>query len=308
VGIINKAVANSVAVIPRPIVRRIAGRYMAGERLEEAIETIRDLNEQGCVATVDVLGESTESEEDAAEKLQQYKQVVDALEANELSSGISVKLTGLGLDIDEDLCRRNLEEIIVYAGERGRFVRVDMEDSPYTGTTLELVLDAHERHGNTGAVVQAYMRRSLKDVIRLAEAGVSVRLCKGIYDEPRKIAYKDFDTVRQNYVLLLEELFKGGVYAGVATHDEYLIWHTLRLIHQLGVPKDRYEFQMLLGVDEELRRILVSAGHKVRVYVPFGEDWYEYSTRRLKENPKVARYVAEDVIGSLASAVKNNRS
>jgi proline dehydrogenase len=307
VGIIDKAVANSVAVIPRPIVRRIAGRYMAGERLEEAIETIRDLNEQGCVATVDVLGESTESEEDAAEKLQQYKQVVDALEANELSSGISVKLTGLGLDIDEDLCRRNLEEIIVYAGERGRFVRVDMEDSPYTGTTLELVLDAHERHGNTGAVVQAYMRRSLKDVMRLAEAGVSVRLCKGIYDEPRKIAYKDFDTVRQNYVLLLEELFKGGVYAGVATHDEYLIWHTLRLIHQLGVPKDRYEFQMLLGVEEELRRILVSAGHKVRVYVPFGEDWYEYSTRRLKENPKVARYVAEDVIGSLASA-KNNRS
>jgi proline dehydrogenase len=308
VGIIDKAVANSVSVIPRPIVRRIAGRYMAGERLEEAIETIRDLNEQGCVATVDVLGESTETEGDAAEKLDQYEQVVDALEAHDLSSGISVKLTGLGLDIDEDLCRRNLEEIVVYAGERGRFVRVDMEDSPYTGTTLELVLDAHERHGNTGAVIQAYMRRSLKDVARLAKAGVSVRLCKGIYDEPREIAYKDFDTVRQNYVLLLEELFKGGVYTGVATHDEYLVWHALRLIYQMGVPKDCYEFQMLLGVDEELRRILVSAGHKVRVYVPFGEDWYEYSTRRLKENPKIARYVAEDVIGSLTSAVRNNRS
>ena len=307
-GIIDKAVANSVAVIPRPVVRRIAGRYMAGERLEEAIETIRDLNEQGCVATVDVLGESTESTRDAAEKLQQYKQVVDALEANELSSGISVKLTGLGLVLDEALCRRNLEEIIVYAGERGRFVRVDMEDSPYTAATLELVLDMHERHKNTGAVIQAYMRRSLKDVMRLAEDGVSVRLCKGIYDEPREIAYKDFDTVRQNYVLLLEELFKGGVYLGVATHDEYLVWHTLRLVHQMGVPKDRYEFQMLLGVDEELRRILVNAGHKVRVYVPFGEDWYEYSTRRLKENPKIARYVAEDVIGSITSVVRNNRS
>jgi proline dehydrogenase len=307
-GIIDKVVANSVAVIPRPIVRKIAGRYMAGERLEEAIETIRDLNEQGCVATVDVLGESTKSEEDAAENLQQYKQVVDALEANELSSGISVKPTGLGLVLDEALCRRNLEEIILYAGERGRFVRVDMEDSPYTGTTLELVLDAYERHGNIGAVIQAYMRRSLKDVMRLAESGISVRLCKGIYDEPRDIAYKDFDTVRQNYVLLLEELFKGDVYAGVATHDEYLIWHALRLIHQMGVSKDRYEFQMLLGVDEELRRILVNAGHKVRVYVPFGEDWYEYSTRRLKENPKIARYVAENAIGSITSAVKNNRS
>ena len=307
-GIIDRAVANSVPIIPRPIVRRIAGRYMAGECLEEAIETIRNLNEQGCVATVDVLGESTGSERDAAENLQQYKQVVDALEANELSSGISVKLTALGLVLDESLCRRNLEEIVVYAGERGRFVRVDMEDSPYTGTTLELVLDAHVRHGNIGAVIQAYMRRSLKDVTRLAEAGVSVRLCKGIYDEPREIAYKDFDTVRQNYVLLLEELFEGGVYVGVATHDEYLVWHALRLIHQIGVPKDRYEFQMLLGVDEKLRRILVNAGHKVRVYVPFGEDWYEYSTRRLKENPKIARYVAEDVLGSLTNAVKNNRS
>jgi proline dehydrogenase len=307
-GIIDRAVANSVTVIPRPVVRRIAGRYMAGEHLEEAIETIWDLNKQSCVATVDVLGESTESKEDASEKLQQYKQVVDALEANELSSGISVKLTGLGLDIDEDLCRRNLEEIVVYAGERGRFVRVDMEDSPYTGTTLELVLEMHERHENIGAVIQAYMRRSLKDVTRLAESGVSVRLCKGIYDELRDIAYKDFDTVRQNYVLLLEELFKEGVYVGVATHDEYLVWHALRLVHQMDVPKDRYEFQMLLGVDEELRRILVNAGHKVRVYVPFGEDWYEYSTRRLKENPKIARYVAEDVLGSITNAVKNNRS
>jgi proline dehydrogenase len=303
-GIIDRAVADSVSIIPRPIVRKIAGRYMAGERLDEAIATIRSLNREGCVATVDVLGESTESERDAAEKLDQYKQVVDALDEHDLKSGISVKLTGLGLDLDEELCRRNFEEIVVYAGERGRFVRVDMEDSPYTATTLELVLEMHERHENTGAVIQAYMRRSLKDVIRLAEAGVSVRLCKGIYDEPREIAYKDFDVVRQNYVLLLEELLKGGAYAGIATHDEYLVWHGLRLIHQIGLSRDRYEFQMLLGVDEELRRILVNAGHKVRVYVPFGEDWYEYSTRRLKENPKIARYVAEDVIGSIANAVK----
>jgi proline dehydrogenase len=304
VGIVDKVVANSVPVIPRPLVRKIAGRYMAGEELDEAIATIRNLNREGCAATVDVLGESTKSERDAAEKLDQYKQVSDALDEHDLESGISVKLTGLGLALDEHLCRRNLKEVIAYAGERGRFVRVDMEDSPYTATTLELVLEMHERHGNTGAVIQAYMRRSLKDVMRLAEAGVSVRLCKGIYDEPREIAYKDFDTVRQNYVLLLEELFKGGVYVGAATHDEYLVWHALRLIHQMGLSRDRYEFQMLLGVDEELRRILVNVGHKVRVYVPFGKDWYEYSTRRLKENSKIARYVAKDVIGSIVDAVK----
>jgi proline dehydrogenase len=304
VGIVDKVVANFVPIIPRPLVRKIAGRYMAGEELDEAIATIRNLNREGCAATVDVLGESTKSERDAAEKLDQYKQVLDALDEHDLESGISVKLTGLGLALDEHLCRRNLKEVIAYAGERGRFVRVDMEDSPYTATTLELVLEMHERHGNTGAVIQAYMRRSLKDVMRLAEAGVSVRLCKGIYDEPREIAYKDFDTVRQNYVLLLEELFKGGVYVGVATHDEYLVWHALRLIHQMELSRDRYEFQMLLGVDEELRRILVNVGHKVRVYVPFGKDWYEYSTRRLKENSKIARYVAKNVIGSIVDAVK----
>ena len=303
-GILDKAIANSVPAIPRPIVRRISGRYMAGETLEEAVSTVRKLNGQGCVATLDILGEFIRDEGDAAETLGQYKRVVDALDEHALQSGISVKLTALGLDISEDLCRRNLEEIVVYAGERGRFVRVDMEDSPRTAQTLEIVTEMHEKYENTGAVVQAYLRRSLKDVLRLVEAGVSVRLCKGIYVEPREVAYKGFDTVRQNFVLLLEELMRSGVYVGVATHDEYLVWHALRLVHQLGLTRDRYEFQMLLGVDEQLRRILVGAGHKVRVYVPFGEDWYEYSTRRLKENPKIARYVTKDLINAVAGVVK----
>ena len=303
-GIIDRAIAESVPVIPRPIVRRISRRYIAGDTLEEAVATVKDLNRQGCVTTIDLLGESTESKSDAAQKLKDYKRIVDTLDAHDLASGISVKLTGLGLTLDEELCRANLEEIVVYAGERGRFVRVDMEDSPYTSVTLDLVMGLHERHENVGAVIQAYMRRSLDDVCRLIEAGVTVRLCKGIYDEPRKIAYKDFDTVRQNYIFLLDELLKGGTYVGIATHDEFLIWHALRLIHQLEIPKDRYEFQMLLGVDEELRGILVGAGHKLRVYVPFGEDWYEYSSRRLKENPKIAGYVAKDVIGGLTSTVK----
>ena len=303
-GILDRAIANSVAVIPRPVVRRISRRYIAGDTLEEAVAVIRDLNARGCVATIDLLGESTESKADAARTLRDYKRVVEALEEHDLRSGISIKLTGLGLNLSEELCRANLEEIVEYAGARDRFVRVDMEDSPYTSVTLNMVTGLHERHGNVGAVIQAYMRRSLEDVNRLAEAGVSVRLCKGIYDEPRRIAYKDFDTVRENYRLLLEELLRGGVYVGIATHDEFLVWHALRLIHQLEIPKDRYEFQMLLGVDEELRNILVNAGHKLRVYVPFGEDWYEYSSRRLKENPRIAGYVARDVLGSIADKIK----
>jgi proline dehydrogenase len=303
-GVLDKAIANSVPLIPRPVVKRISSRYIAGDTLGEAVQTVRALNERGCAATIDLLGESTESKADAAEKLKDYKKVVDALDEHDLKGGISVKLTGLGLTLNEELCRANLEEIVEYAGRRGRFVRVDMEDSPYTSVTLDMVVELHGRHENVGAVIQAYMRRSLEDVCRLAEAGVTVRLCKGIYDEPRRIAYKDFDTVRENYRLLLEELLRGGAYVGIATHDEFLVWHALRLIHQLEVPKDRYEFQMLLGVDEELRGILVNAGHKLRVYVPFGEDWYEYSTRRLKENPKIAGYVARDVIGGITGAIK----
>ena len=305
-GVIDKAIASSVTIIPRPIVKRISSRYIAGENLEDAVATIQELDKEGCVATVDVLGETSENKAEAAEKLQNYKRVLDALDEHDLESGISVKLTGLGLLFDEELCRTNLEEIIEYAAERGRFTRVDMEDSPFTATTIQIVLDMHERHDNVGAVIQAYMRRSLQDVVRLVEAGVTVRLCKGIYDEPRRIAYKNFHTVRHHYVVLLEELLRGGVYVGIATHDEHLVLHALRLIHQLKMSDDRYEFQMLLGVDEELRSILVESGYKVRVYVPFGKEWYEYSTRRLQENPKIARYVAQDVIGDLKSTVDSS--
>lgn len=304
-SIVDKVIASSVKVVPRPIVKRISNRYIAGDELDDAIATIKDLNREGCVATVDVLGEGSESKSDAAEKLKNYKEVIDTFEEQNLDSGLSVKLSGLGLLFDEELCRANLEEIIEYAAERDRFVRIDMEGSSQTATTVQIAIDMHERHENVGTVIQAYMRRSLQDVVRLTEAGVTARLCKGIYDEPRRIAYKDFQSVRHNYVVLLEEFLRSGVYVGIATHDEHLVLHAQRLIHQLEVPEDKYEFQMLLGVDEELRGILVESGYKVRVYVPFGEEWYEYSTRRLQENPKIARYVAEDVVGSMLSYVKS---
>jgi proline dehydrogenase len=302
VGILDRVIATSVPLIPRPVVRRVSSRYIAGTTLQDAMPVIRDLNRQGCAATVDVLGESSTSREQVVAVVREYKRVLDAIVEDGLDSGISVKPTAFGLNLDRDLCRESLEQIIVYAAERDRFVRIDMEDSPYTSATIELVLDFHERYRNTGAVIQAYLRRSVKDVERLAEVGVSVRLCKGIYEEPRRLAYKNFEVVRANYVLLLETLLQAGCYVGVATHDEYLVWHALRLVR--GLPRDRYEFQMLLGVDEPLRRILVEAGHRMRVYVPYGQDWYAYSTRRLQENPKIAGYVAKDVLGGLADLVK----
>jgi proline dehydrogenase len=296
--------AGAVSVLPQPIVRRISSRYIAGDTLGDAVRAVRILNIEGCAATVDILGEDIKDEVSITEKVRAYKAIVDALDMHSLDAGVSARPTSLGLALSKQVCRANLEEIVIHASKKGRFVEVAMEDSPYTAATLDMVLDLHGRHENVGAVIQAYMRRSLEDVQRLTQGGVSVRLCKGIYEEPRQIAYKDFDTVRENYRLLLEELFEGGSYVGIATHDEYLVWHALRLIHQLEVPGDRYEFQMLLGVDEELRGILVGAGHRLRVYVPFGEDWYEYSTRRLKENPKIAGYVARDVLERLASVVR----
>lgn len=305
-GIVDKVIAGSVPAVPKPIVRKISSRYIAGENLDGAIETVRELNAENCAGTLDVLGESTKSKGEAMETLKEYKDALDAIAKEDLDTGVSVKLTALGLDLDEEMCRANLEDILLYAAERNRFVRVDMEDSPYTEKTIETVLDFHGRHKNTGAVVQACLRRSIHDVERLAEAGVSVRLCKGIYDEPRRIAYKNFDVVRENYVWLLEKLFRAGCYVGVATHDEYLVWHTLRLVHDLGLGRDKYEFQMLLGVDEPLRKILVGAGRRMRVYVPYGEEWYEYSTRRLKENPRVATYVARDVVKEMTGFIKGS--
>jgi proline dehydrogenase len=301
VGIVDRAIANSVPYMPKPFVARVARRYAAGEEIEDAVGVIRGLAKEGCLATVGVLGEFATDEQHTYERVDEYRRAMDALEEGGLEDyRVAVKLTDLGLTLDKELCRRNLEEVLLYARERGRFLEVDMEESPFVSATLDMVLDMHERHGNTGAVVQAYLRRTFQDVQRLVEAGIPVRLVKGVYVESREVAYRDYDIIRENYVLLLEELLRGGVYVGIATHDEYLIWHALRLVHQMGLTKDRYEFQMIMGVQEELRRILVEAGHRVRVTVLFGKDWYEYSLRRLRENPRIAGYVTRDVLGSLA--------
>ena len=287
--------------MPKSLVGRVGRRYAAGEEVEDALRVVGSLAREGCLATVGMLGEFATDERHIHERLNEYRRAVDALEKQGLEDyRVAVKLTDLGLTLNRELCPKNLEEILLYARDRGRFLEVDMEESPFVSATLDMVLDMHERHGNTGAVVQAYLRRTLEDVQRLVEAGIPVRLVKGVYVEGREVAYRDYDIIRENYVFLLEELLRGGIYVGIATHDEYLTWHALRLIHRMGLTKDQYEFQMIMGVQEELRRILVEAGHRVRVTVLFGKDWYEYSLRRLKENPTIAGYVTKDVLGSLA--------
>jgi proline dehydrogenase len=290
-SVFNRLLVNTLPLVPRFIVGRVASRYVAGETLESALETVRRLNAGGAMATVDVLGEEVSEREKALAAVEEYNRVFAAIDRLRLDSNVSIKLTLLGLKIDEGFCRDNVMRIAEVASSYDNFVRIDMEDNTCTDATLRIYRDVHARHGNLGVVLQAYMRRTLQDIAELPREGASVRLCKGIYVEPRRIAWKGYATVRANFVAALEKLIAHGAYIAVATHDEYLACAATALIDRHGLGRDRYEFQMLLGVDQELRRILIDAGHRLRVYVPYGPDWYAYSIRRLRENPEVARHV-----------------
>ncbi len=289
-SVFNRMLVTGLPAVPKPIVGRVASRYVAGESLDDAIRVIRNLNQQGAMATLDVLGEEVSERGKATAFVEEYLRVFAAIDREKIDSNVSIKLTMLGLKIDEGFCRDNVARIVETAKRFGNFVRIDMEDHTTTDATLRIYRELHALHGNLGVVLQAYMRRTLRDIEELPK-GASVRLCKGIYVEPRRIAWKGYETVRHNYVQALDKLFTQGVYVGIATHDEYLACAASALIDRHGLTRDQYEFQMLLGVDEELRRILIESGHRLRVYVPYGRDWYPYSIRRLRENPEVARHV-----------------
>jgi len=296
VALLDRAIVRLLPAVPKPIVQRLSSRYIAGPALDDAVRVVRRLNAKGKRATVDVLGEEITSADEARAIAGQYHDVLARIDDEKLDANISVKLTALGLELDEELCRENLEAVVVDAAARGTFVRIDMEDSSTTERTLALYRSLHaEGHDNLGVVLQAYLRRTMGDLPGLD----NVRLCKGIYVEPLELAYREYDAVRANYVQALEALVANGTYVGIATHDEYLIGEALRVIADAKLPPERYEFQMLLGVRPDRADELVAAGHRLRVYVPYGTHWYEYSVRRLQENPKIAGYVAADTFGRL---------
>lgn len=288
----NRLLVAGLPVVPKPLVRLVARRYVAGETLDDAVAQVRDINGRGAMATLDVLGEEVRDRDKARAFTEECLRVLDAIDAEGIDSNLSIKPTMFGLNLDEALCRENVERIAARARELGNFVRIDMEDASTTDATLRLYRDLHERYGNVGCVFQAYMRRTLDDIDALPDQGTNVRLCKGIYIEPRGIAWKGYETVRHNFVAALDKLFRRGVYVGIATHDEYLVCAAEALIDRYGLAPDRYEFQMLLGVDEELRDIILARGHRLRIYTPYGREWYAYSMRRLRENPEIAGHVA----------------
>jgi proline dehydrogenase len=289
--LLNKLVVATIPAVPKPIVRHFAGRYIAGENIADAIECVRQLNGEGVCATLDVLGEDITNKEEAVASRIQSIEVLHAITRERLDSNLSIKLTSLGLKLGRDFCADNAREILKVARQYDIFVRFDMEDSSCTGDTISIFLQLQQEFPRTGIVLQAYMRRSQEDVKMLVRTKTNFRLCKGIYKEPEHIAFQGRAEVQQNFLALLGLMLRSNSYVGIATHDSVLIDGADRLIKELGLQKNQYEFQMLLGVRPELRRKLVREGHKVRLYVPFGEHWYGYSTRRFKENPEVAGYV-----------------
>jgi proline dehydrogenase len=287
---INSFIANSMPYMPKSFVAFFAKRYVAGAKPEDAFETTRQCNLEGAVGTIDLLGEFTNEEQKAKDTVKMYKLVLDNIVERKLDTNISIKPTAFGILISEELCTQYMREVISYAYSKGIFVRIDMENHPYTDFTINLYLQLNkEMPGCCGTVLQSYMKRNIDDIKNITSSieKANIRLCKGIYREPDHVAYKDRKKIQDNYLESLDLLFSKKAYVGIATHDDVLIEGAKELIKKHNLKKDEYEFQMLLGVRSELRKNLLAEGHKLRIYTPFGEDWLPYSIRRLKENPAI---------------------
>lgn len=296
-SLFDKLVKIGLPIVPKFIVGQVARRYVAGVDQDAAVTTIRELQSEGAMATCDVLGEEVRERAKAEAAVEEYLKLLTRIRDEKLDSNISIKPTMLGLKISEETCAANVETIVARAVELGNFVRIDMEDHTTTDATLRIYRQVVSTHGRVGTVLQAYLHRTPVDIEALLPMKPNIRLCKGIYREPRAIAWKEFGTVRANFVYCLEKLLENGAYVGIATHDPYLVWAGMATVDRLGLSPDRYEFQMLLGVDPELRHIILSNGHRLRVYVPYGRDWYPYSMRRLRENPTIAQHTMRAMVG-----------
>lgn len=295
-SLINQAIVKTVTLMPKSVVGIFSRKYIAGDTLEDGIRTVKQLNSKGIYATIDVLGESIQTPEEAIKYKLEAIEVLDSIYKHKLMANLSIKPTQMGLNLDTELAYEQIKEIVSKAKEIESFVRIDMEDSSTTDKTFDVYKRIFQDYKNVGVVIQAYLKRSLDDVINLNKLGTNYRLCKGIYVEPASIAIKDRQAIRDNFMKILKQMFLDGNYVGIATHDKYLIDESYKLIKELNIPKDKFEFQMLLGVREDLRDKINRDGYKIRIYVPFGKEWYAYSIRRLKENPSIARHIVKSIL------------
>lgn len=278
--------------------RRLSGRFVAGTELEEVLHAIADVNRAGCSVSIDNLGENVTQIEEAERTAALYHRLLVEIAASHLDANVSVKLTSLGLDVDEQRARAITTRLVEHAARSNNFVRIDMEGSPYTQRTLDFVREIHARNGNqgcVGAVIQAYLRRSEKDTEKLLHDRIRIRLCKGAYQEPSELAFQKMREVNENYVGLTKLLLKSGVYHGIATHDEKMIRATIDFAKAERISPQAFEFQMLYGIRRDLQRSLVKDGWRMRVYIPFGAEWYPYFMRRLAERPANALFVLKNL-------------
>ncbi len=297
-SLFNSVVSKTIMHVPGPIVGYFAKGYIAGDRLADAVRVTKRLNAEGAMATIDVLGEFITTLEEAAGFRDGCLDVLETISREGLDANLSLKPTQMGLLLDPVQAFANIRSIVAKAAELKNFVRIDMEDIACTDATLDFYRRLRtEFPGHVGVVLQAYLRRTPKDIDQLADAPMNFRLCKGIYNEPRRAAWKEMAIVNDSFVHCLEKMLREKAYVGIATHDSRLVFHGERLVRDFGLTRDQYEFQMLLGVDPELRSIILEQGHRLRVYVPFGASWLPYSKRRLKENPTIARHALRQMIG-----------
>jgi len=286
---LHNLIVETVKIMPKSIIYLFAKKYIAGKTLSDGVAVTKDLNSKGIMTTMDVLGESVHQKEDAINFVSQFLELLNTIEKEKLNSNISTKPTQLGLNIDFDFCVEQYEKILERAKMYNNFVRIDMEDSSTTDSIIKLYTKLYEKYPqNVGIVVQAYLHRTFNDVYEMNKIQTNYRLCKGIYIEPKEIAFKAKDEIRDNFIKDLTQMFDDGCYVGIATHDKPIIDRAYEIIKKRNIAKDKYEFQMLFGVTEKLRQEIVNKGDKMRVYVPFGSQWYFYAIRRLQENPQVA--------------------
>ncbi len=294
---INKLIADILPFMPKKLIWIFSKRYIAGETIEDGLRSCRELNKLGVEVTVDLLGEFITSLSQAEENKNQYLTIIESFTAEGIVGNFSLKPTMFGLLIDQEVCAKYIEEIVQKAAEKKSFVRIDMEDSQCVDNEFKIFKKLQQKYpAHVGLVIQAYLKRTMSDLLDMSKIHVNgsplnFRLCKGIYVEPKQIAFKDANEIRVNYMNDLKFMLNNNMYVGIATHDKAIVDEALNFIQEKKIDKTKYEFQMLYGVTPELRGSIVEQGHKMRVYVPFGKDWFGYSTRRLKENPKMATHI-----------------
>ena len=293
---INKLIASTIPVLPKWFIRFFSGPYVAGETIEDALNHVKKINNSGFAATIDILGEHTMEIKTASSIASDYCELYKKIDQRSLDCNLSIKPSHLGLDISLDTAKKNFERIINNAEKYSNFLRFDMESSSHTNDTLKIYDHCLKKYSKVGVVLQAYLKRSVSDIESLAKPGFNARICKGIYKENSSIAYQNPDDIRNNFLKMAEIMILKKAYSCYATHDQGLIDKILDLIKKYQLGKDKFEFQVLYGVPMNGRlEALIEDGYKVRVYVPYGPDWYDYSLRRLKENPDIAEYVLKNI-------------